>query len=217
LLLRSKYPLEPVKPVRLLCRLYNALLFDSLLVHCGTDETGLRVFACLSRKVSLNCVNAILSFHVINLNVFTGVRAHQQYCSLACLSRKVSLHCVNAILSKLLSFHVINLNVFTGVRAHQQYCSLGRPWGCFERSNQWGAGKKLVVAAGFCAELVVAQQRGSSAVRREGAGASILRQPGTGRYVSCCLRSCVPWWCGLKRLVALVRGCVNKVSFEDFI
>jgi hypothetical protein len=34
------------------------------------------------------------------------------------------------------------------------------------------------------------QQRGSSAVRREGAGASILRrrQPGTGRYVSCCLR-----------------------------
>ena len=86
LLLRSKYPLEPVKPVRISCELYDALLFDSLLVHCGTDETGLRVFACLSRKVSVNCVNAILSkllsFHVINLNVFTGVRAHQQYCSL---------------------------------------------------------------------------------------------------------------------------------------
>jgi hypothetical protein len=89
LLLRSKYPVAPVKPDRLSCRLYDALLFNSLFVHCGTDESGLhglRVFSCLSRKVSLNCLNAILSnllsFPVIDLNVLTGIPAHQQCCSL---------------------------------------------------------------------------------------------------------------------------------------
>jgi hypothetical protein len=37
------------------------------------------------------------------------------------------------------------------------------------------------VAAGFGAEFVVVQQRGSSEVRSRGADASILRQPGTER------------------------------------
>ena len=51
LLLQEKYPGKPIKPMRLPCRRYDAVIFNSLFVHCGTDELGLRAFACLTLKV----------------------------------------------------------------------------------------------------------------------------------------------------------------------
>ena len=55
LLLQNKYPFDPVEAVRLRCKRYDAILFNCLLVHSGTDEPGFRGFACLSSKVSSNC------------------------------------------------------------------------------------------------------------------------------------------------------------------
>ena len=52
LFLQREYPGEQIRALRILAKRLDAVLMHGLFAHGGTDEVGIRLFACYSCKVS---------------------------------------------------------------------------------------------------------------------------------------------------------------------
>ena len=80
LFMRREHPNERIVAERIRAKRFDVLLVHGLLVHGGTDEVGLRMFAGYSPVVSvapINIINLSICSEVLTLGI-AGFRAHQQ-------------------------------------------------------------------------------------------------------------------------------------------